>query len=187
MRALRLAAAKPLPSLLLRRSFAPALAQRAATSVAAPDTSGRTPERTAELERLAAEHNGFLFGEVVRLPARAQEACTSARACLRPRRRRCGFHILHSRPSCSVLTRPPAVLYCLCAAPGRGTEPRMGGLGVLIRADDGVGVRPLRAGVRVSVRHTMPSHPAAPTVPAPQHLICRCRVRVRVRPARTRT
>ena len=26
----------------------------------------RTPERTAELERLAEEHNGFLFGEVVR-------------------------------------------------------------------------------------------------------------------------
>tara|TARA_B100000524_G_scaffold123783_1_gene60892 strand:+ start:243 stop:428 length:186 start_codon:yes stop_codon:yes gene_type:complete len=25
----------------------------------------RTPERTAELERLAEEHNGFLFGEVV--------------------------------------------------------------------------------------------------------------------------
>ena len=25
---------------------------------------GRTPERTAELERLAEEHNGFLFGEV---------------------------------------------------------------------------------------------------------------------------
>ena len=29
---------------------------------------GRTPERTAELERLAEEHNGFLFGEVVRAP-----------------------------------------------------------------------------------------------------------------------
>ena len=27
---------------------------------------GRTPERTAELERLAEENNGFLFGEVVR-------------------------------------------------------------------------------------------------------------------------
>ena len=25
---------------------------------------GRTPERTAELERLAEEHNGFLFGEL---------------------------------------------------------------------------------------------------------------------------
>mmetsp|Transcript_38848 Transcript_38848/g.102412 ORF Transcript_38848/g.102412 Transcript_38848/m.102412 type:complete len:127 (-) Transcript_38848:307-687(-) len=25
---------------------------------------GRTPERTAEIERLAAEHNGFLFGEL---------------------------------------------------------------------------------------------------------------------------
>jgi len=32
--------------------------------VAVPDTSGRTPERTAELERLAEQHNGFLFGEV---------------------------------------------------------------------------------------------------------------------------
>ena len=41
------------------------LARRAASSVSAPDTSGRTPERTAELERLAEEHNGFLFGEVV--------------------------------------------------------------------------------------------------------------------------
>ena len=27
---------------------------------------GRTPERYAELEKLAEEHNGFLFGEVVR-------------------------------------------------------------------------------------------------------------------------
>ena len=27
---------------------------------------GRTPERTAELERLAEEHNGFMFGEIVR-------------------------------------------------------------------------------------------------------------------------
>ena len=27
---------------------------------------GRTPERTAELEKLAEQHNGFLFGEVVR-------------------------------------------------------------------------------------------------------------------------
>ena len=29
-------------------------------------TTGRTPERYAELEKLAEEHNGFLFGEVVR-------------------------------------------------------------------------------------------------------------------------
>lgn len=27
---------------------------------------GRTPDRTAELQKLAAEHNGFLFGELVR-------------------------------------------------------------------------------------------------------------------------
>ena len=31
---------------------------------------GRTPDRTAELERLAEEHNGFLFGE---LPPREGE------------------------------------------------------------------------------------------------------------------
>jgi len=31
---------------------------------AGTDYAGRTPERTAELERLAEEHNGFLFGEV---------------------------------------------------------------------------------------------------------------------------
>ena len=37
------------------------------TSVSVDKDLGRTPERTAELERLAEEHNGFLFGEVVRL------------------------------------------------------------------------------------------------------------------------
>jgi len=43
----------------------PPLARSMATTApTAPDTSGRTPERTAELERLAEEHNGFLFGEV---------------------------------------------------------------------------------------------------------------------------
>lgn len=43
----------------------PPLARSLATSApTVPDTSGRTPERTAELERLAEEHNGFLFGEV---------------------------------------------------------------------------------------------------------------------------
>lgn len=30
------------------------------------NTAPRTPERTAELECLADEHNGFLFGEIVR-------------------------------------------------------------------------------------------------------------------------
>ena len=40
-------------------------AVRRAGTVAVPDQSGRTPERTAELERLAEEHNGFLFGELV--------------------------------------------------------------------------------------------------------------------------
>ena len=42
----------------------PRLARGLAADVSVPDTSGRTPERTAELERLAEEHNGFLFGEV---------------------------------------------------------------------------------------------------------------------------
>jgi hypothetical protein len=54
----RVAAARSVPTLAR-----PALA-RGMADVAAPDTSGRTPERTAELERLAEEHNGFLFGEV---------------------------------------------------------------------------------------------------------------------------
>ena len=33
---------------------------------------GRTPERTAELERLAEEHNGFLFGELPLKPGESR-------------------------------------------------------------------------------------------------------------------
>lgn len=45
----------------LTRAQLPHVARARLASVPA-----RTPERTAELERLAEEHNGFLFGEVVR-------------------------------------------------------------------------------------------------------------------------
>ena len=48
---------------------APALARFASETPAImlDPNRGRTPERTAELEKLAEEHNGFLFGELVRL------------------------------------------------------------------------------------------------------------------------
>ncbi len=63
----RSAAARSLPQ--LRAAALPALAparRGLASSAPAVDASGRTPERTAELERLAEQHNGFLFGELVR-------------------------------------------------------------------------------------------------------------------------
>ena len=49
---------------------APALARFASETPAImlDPNRGRTPERTAELEKLAEEHNGFLFGELVRAP-----------------------------------------------------------------------------------------------------------------------
>lgn len=57
----------------------PPLARSLATSApTVPDTSGRTPERTAELERLAEEHNGFLFGEVVRPFNDPRPACAES-------------------------------------------------------------------------------------------------------------
>lgn len=39
---------------------------------------GRTPERTAELEKLAEEHNGFLFGELVRGLLTQAPGCSGA-------------------------------------------------------------------------------------------------------------
>jgi len=39
---------------------------------------GRTPERTAELEKLAEEHNGFLFGELVRSLLSQAPGCPGA-------------------------------------------------------------------------------------------------------------
>jgi hypothetical protein len=91
-----------------------ALAARAASSVAHLDTSGRTPERTAELERLAEEHNGFLFGEVVRLaPARRDQRAADAQ--------RKG-----ARPPPTTLTtpprRPPARSRSPTASAGNGTN-----------------------------------------------------------------
>lgn len=60
-------AAARLPLTPLPR-VAPALARFASETPAImlDPNRGRTPERTAELEKLAEEHNGFLFGELVR-------------------------------------------------------------------------------------------------------------------------
>lgn len=61
----RLAAAAP----LLRRSAVASAGRPRFMGAVTADIDknlGRTPERTAELERLAEENNGFLFGEVVR-------------------------------------------------------------------------------------------------------------------------
>ena len=61
--------ASPGVALALARRVAPA-APKLTRAMGAPATStvdknvGRTSERTAELEKLAEEHNGFLFGEV---------------------------------------------------------------------------------------------------------------------------
>jgi hypothetical protein len=81
---------------------------------------GRTPERTAELERLAEEHNGFLFGEVVR----------ATRA---PR-----------SPRVAATERSPPTCVPFPAAAQGGREPPVGGLGVLIHAIDDVRLHPLR-------------------------------------------
>jgi len=53
--------------------LAPGLSQGPIGSLQTYDT-GRTPEREAELQKLAEEHNGFLFGELVRAPLRASAA-----------------------------------------------------------------------------------------------------------------
>eukprot|EP00325_Prymnesiales_sp_UTEX-LB-985_P034405 CAMPEP_0174723226 /NCGR_PEP_ID=MMETSP1094-20130205/40408_1 /TAXON_ID=156173 /ORGANISM="Chrysochromulina brevifilum, Strain UTEX LB 985" /LENGTH=117 /DNA_ID=CAMNT_0015924235 /DNA_START=19 /DNA_END=372 /DNA_ORIENTATION=+ len=58
---------------LMPRQQVPALLQSRFASIEAADSSGRTPERTAELERLAEEHNGFLFGEVPRTDGKSRE------------------------------------------------------------------------------------------------------------------
>jgi hypothetical protein len=84
-------------ALALRRSVLPVLSASRpalrqlqpsrAASVTAADTSGRTPERTAELERLAEEHNGFMFGEVVRValanPCTRRDVARNASLCAR--------------------------------------------------------------------------------------------------------
>ena len=63
-------AARSVAAPVLRRGAALAPLQRRAMGAVANSgvdmNLGRTPERTAELERLAEEHNGFLFGELVR-------------------------------------------------------------------------------------------------------------------------
>ena len=65
VRMLRLAAARS-------RAIAAPLLRGQTRNLGAPVSAdfdknlGRTPERTAELERLAEEHNGFMFGEIVR-------------------------------------------------------------------------------------------------------------------------
>ena len=49
---------------------------------------GRTPERYAELEKLAEEHNGFLFGEVVRAAPAPRPHCHPAKIARGLRRRK---------------------------------------------------------------------------------------------------
>ena len=71
MSMLRLVARSSAAPQLLRRGAALAPLQRRSMGAVSNQIDmnvGRTPERTAELEKLAEEHNGFLFGEIVRWP-----------------------------------------------------------------------------------------------------------------------
>ena len=87
MSALRVLAARSSAAL---RLAAPPRRFMGAVSTGGVDMNlGRTPERTAELEKLAEEHNGFLFGELVctsvaLLCGRGVLACARRRTTLHP-------------------------------------------------------------------------------------------------------
>ena len=99
--ALRLSVLRSSSQLLRRQvpAIGGALGRAASTSSvtsSGTDYAGRTPERTAELERLAEEHNGFLFGEVVR----ALSSLTNLRAWLASSR--LSAHAQHPAHSASL-------------------------------------------------------------------------------------
>ena len=118
---------------------------------------GRTPERTAELEKLAEEHNGFLFGELVR--SLLSQAPGLGRGPAPDGRRHSVAHAAVS-PARALPDHPRLDACALCAAAQRGREQAMGGLGVFVRAPDDVGLYSLRACLLLPVRERHAHLPA---------------------------